>query len=717
MRTLSRPPANPMSHALAVLLLSLVLVCCQAADVLEPFSYRDTESALRCWKPQFGSLPARAETLPDGSSCMAFDADFTAPNARACWDWTGKLDLSSAGRVAFQACSTNPGVAGTVALYFGTPGGWYGGFWSGLQESWTTRTLATTRFGIEGAPEGWDKITTVRFSVWASGPGKATFRVRNLRVLPRDPAENLLRNGSFEVPGPFPYGWGSGHWGVGNLPWAADMDLFRRHFHQDTTAAREGRQSLCLDNTADLPLLKAQSVWVNLPRDCPAYVVSAWLRSDQDQLPVVLECNGRQTTATASKEWVQAQLKGVQPGERVCVNIAPQAPGRLWVDCVQVQAVAEATAEFHASPEDEALMEREARVDWSPSRRTADIAAGRRITGPVQPATVAVDANGRFTVNGVPYLQHSLGLEFVSDLGMINVVADAGFRDITIEVRAGITTEQLRAIFDRCAEVGLRVIPWLDGNIPLERFSSHITTLRNHPALLCWYVYDEPSGDRFAEADARYKLARELDPSHPALINYLSNRLQEQTGDIYSTDVYPIPHATPSTAIGAVAAMKAAAAKLNRPVWMWLQGTGYAYWMDREPTPRELSCMVYGSLIRGARGIYYFAQIPRTHECLAEMRALCVEMDALAPALGSLDPAPEVTCSAPTVLCKAFAVGGQWWVTAVNTSNAPMQANFTVSGAPGDADVLFEGRRVSVAGGKWSDDFGVYERHVYKLAP
>ena len=36
---------------------------------------------------------------------------------------------------------------------------------------------------------------------------------------------------------------------------------------------------------------------------------------------------------------------------------------------------------------------------------------------------------------------------------------------------------------------------------------------------------------------------------------------------------------------------------LTKPVWMWLQGTGYAYWMDREPTPRELSCMVYGSLI------------------------------------------------------------------------------------------------------------------------
>jgi len=242
--------------------------------------------------------------------------------------------------------------------------------------------------------------------------------------------------------------------------------------------------------------------------------------------------------------------------------------------------------------------------------------------------------------------------------------------------------------------------------------------LRQHPALLCWYVYDEPSGDRFAEADARVALAKQIDPAHPAFVNYLSNRLEDQTGDLYSTDVYPIPHSAPMAAINAVSRMAAAAAPQHKPVWMWLQGTGYAYWMAREPTPRELSCMVYGSLLAGARGIYYFAQMPRTRACLAEMRALCVELDAVAPALYSLAPAPALTCTWPAVMAKAYATADAVWVVAANTSNRAGTARFDVPvPATGRPAVLFEDRTVPRAGAAWEDAFGPYERHVYRLNP
>ncbi|HJN18162.1 MAG TPA: hypothetical protein QGH10_21865 [Armatimonadota bacterium] len=284
-----------------------------------------------------------------------------------------------------------------------------------------------------------------------------------------------------------------------------------------------------------------------------------------------------------------------------------------------------------------------------------------------------------------------------------------------MQIRPSVTTERLTEIFDRCAEVGLRIIPWLDGNMSREQFTEHVETLRSHPALLCWYVYDEPSGERFAEADARYQLARELDPNHPALINYLGNKLTEHTGDIYSTDVYPIPHGSPTAAIGAVRQMKGAADPEHKPVWMWLQGTGYAYWMDREPSPRELSCMVYGSLMAGARGIYYFAQIPRTKACFDEMRALVVEVEALAPVVSSLEPAPEVSCGAPNVQVQAYAPGGEVWVLAVNTQAETVEVELSVDGVSGSVTVVFEGRKVEAAGGAWVDEFGPYERHVYRV--
>jgi hypothetical protein len=148
---------------------------------------------------------------------------------------------------------------------------------------------------------------------------------------------------------------------------------------------------------------------------------------------------------------------------------------------------------------------------------------------------------------------------------------------------------------------------------------------------------------------------------------------------------------------------------------MWLQGTGYAYWMDREPTPRELSCMVYGSLIAGARGIYWFAQIPRSQECWAEMRAMAVEMAQLAPVLGSAAAAPAVKHEVPGLMAQAYSYRGETWVLAVNTDRTPKTAKLTVAGAAKGAEVVFEGRRLPVKGGHWGDTFGPYERHVYRL--
>lgn len=682
---------------------------------LGAFSYPDTASAREHWTPQFGSLPVRVEMLPDGSTCLAFDAEFTREGDRACWDWSAPLDLSTSEAIACETCADNGGLARSIGVYFGTPNGWYGSFsWSGFPDTWSPRTLALGDCGTEGTPDGWDKVTTFRFSVWSTGPGKATFRLRNLRTVPADAARNLIPNGSFECPGSeIPYGWGSGHWGVGDLPWAADMDLWRRHWGLDHTVSHDGRSSLRLRNTPGLPLLRAVSAWVTPPVGAKICVFSAWLRSDRSGLPVVLQCGERSTTVTVGKGWQQAALTGITRGELMALVVAPQAPGTLWVDAVQLQAGDQPTADYHPAMGDEALAFREARVDWTPPRRAPWVAAGRTTAGPLAPARVSIDDQGRYLLNGKPYLQHSLGLEFISDLAILDFTARAGFRDVCVEINAALTTERLREIADRCAQVGLRLIPWLDGNIPHERFTAHIQALRGHPALLCWYVFDEPSGSGFEEAEARLALARQLDPSVPAFINYLGDKLTEQRGDLYSTDVYPIPHGAPTGAIWAVQTMAGAAEAERKPVWMWLQGTGYAYWMAREPTPRELSCMAYGSLIAGARGLYYFAQVPRSRGCFDEMRALCVETEALTPVLASQGRA--VACDAPAIMARAFRHRGQTWVVTVNTGGAPVNASFDLTGVVGAGEVYFEDRAVEAHRGQWSDDFGPYERHVYRF--
>jgi hypothetical protein len=680
-------------------------------------SFPDTASAQKVWQPQFGSPPVRVEKLPDGSACLVLAGEYKTGNNRLCWDYVGPLDLAAVGAVSVEISVEHSERAGMTGIYFGTPGGWYarvGG--SAGTDKWTRLTWDLDDFGTEDTPAGWDKVDRFRFSVWGAAPGPVAFRLRGFKATPRDLHRNYLRNGGFEVPGPLPYAWGSGHWGVGDLPWAADMDLWRRHFLLDRTVARSGKCSLKIINEPGLPRLHADSAWFGLRTTPPAdYTLSAWVKCDREGLPVTLSCGDKSTTGKAGKQWSQIVLPGIAPAQMLLARLVPGGDGILWVDDVQVQASEQATADFHPNSGDEALAEREAEVDWSPPRRTPDIAAGRHTTGPVKPARVSIDASGRFLLDGQPYLMHSLGLEFVSDLKMLDVAARAGFPDVCLEIRASQTTEELKTYFDRCVELGLHVIPWLDGDIPIERLRSHITTLRNHPALLCWYVFDEPSGERFAEADRRLKLAHELDPDHPALINYLNDKLTGHMGDIYSTDIYPIPHGLPMHAIQGAVTMAAAAKLERKPVWIWLQGTGYAYWMDREPTPRELSCMVYGSLVAGARGIYYFAQIPRSRECWAEMRALCVELAQLAPVLGSTDPAPVATCDNKTVMLASYRRDNVTWVVAVNTSREPCDAKLKLAGKPTALAVVFEGRKLKPAGGAWADHFGAYERHVYRF--
>lgn len=707
-----------MNTLLFLALLVFTASCPLFAATVPDFVYPDTETARQHWQPRFGSAPVRVETLPDGSVCLALDADFTQAGDRACWDWEVPLDLSVVGEVSFDVQASAAGLDGTVGTYFGTPRGWYCTFWSGIPAgAWTTRTLDLEALGTEGEPEDWHAVRVFRFSVWAAGPGQVTYRLRNLQLKPRNPHRNLLPNGSFEVEcSGIPYAWGSGHWGVGHMPWVADMNLWRERWRLDHSVAYHGQTSLRLTNDADHPLLAAVSVWRQPPRTDRTFAASAWLRSDVDDLPVLISCGEASTTVCASREWTQAVLAGVPWSEYMMVRIAPQAPGILWLDAVQLQFSDSVTGEFHPAAGDEALAVRERAVDWSPPRRSPRVAAGRGRGEPLRPARVQIDAQGRFLLDGQPYVPHCFGLEFVHELAVLDAVAAAGFRDICIEINRGITTDHLGEILDRCASVGLRVIPWLDGNIPRELFTSHITRLRDHPALLAWYVYDEPSAEGMAESEARYRLAKKLDPSHPAYVNYLSNKLEGHVGDIYSTDVYPIPHGTPLDAIRAVARMSAAAAPEGKPVFMWLQGTGFAYWMDREPTPRELSCMVYGSLIAGARGLYYFAQFPRTKACFDEMRALCVEVDALTPVLYDPGSPPPVACEPPAVMCRAYAHGAEVYVLAINTLAAPCEGRFSLPQAAGAVEVVFEDRSLEVRDGGWSDAFGAYERHVYRLS-
>ena len=115
---------------------------------------------------------------------------------------------------------------------------------------------------------------------------------------------------------------------------------------------------------------------------------------------------------------------------------------------------------------------------------------------------------------------------------------------------------------------------------------------------------------------ANYNAIKQVDPSRPAYINY-SIFPQKPFGDISSLDNYLIPGHSPATAGRDTRYMERFGSVTGKPTWIWLQSCGNAYYMSREPTGPEDECMVYSSLINGARGIKYFVNMPHSKELWA----------------------------------------------------------------------------------------------------
>jgi hypothetical protein len=61
--------------------------------------------------------------------------------------------------------------------------------------------------------------------------------------------------------------------------------------------------------------------------------------------------------------------------------------------------------------------------------------------------------------------------------------------------------------------------------------------------------------------------------------------------------------------------------------------------------------------------------------------------------------------------------GGATYVFAVRMDNSPAKTAFQLRGASAKAEVevLGEGRRITAQSGRFADDFGPYEVHLYKV--
>jgi hypothetical protein len=168
-----------------------------------------------------------------------------------------------------------------------------------------------------------------------------------------------------------------------------------------------------------------------------------------------------------------------------------------------------------------------------------------------------------------------------------------------------------------------------------------------------------------------------------------------------------------------------------KPVWGFIETT--AIWSESaaRPTPMEVRSAVWMSLIHGARGIEYFAHSFRgglREEALlddpamvAMVKSINQQIAQLAPVLNtpSTAGAVQVTSSSDAVPVDTMVKhhDGATYLFAIGGRPGSATATFRLQGVSGRAaEVLGEQRTVSVSGGSFTDTFGAYEVHLYKIA-
>jgi hypothetical protein len=251
-----------------------------------------------------------------------------------------------------------------------------------------------------------------------------------------------------------------------------------------------------------------------------------------------------------------------------------------------------------------------------------------------------------------------------------------------------------------------------------------------------------------------YDRLRKADPSRPVLLNLgqgvawdkwigrgtRTNHPEDYPEylkgcDIASFDIYPAVHDHPDVANKLWLVADGVSRLRNwtdhrKPVWNCIECTHISN-PKIKPTPRQVKAEVWMSLVRGSRGLIYFAHQfqPRLieagllddKEMAAAVGAINTKVRELAPVLNSPTVADGVTVSSSTAAVPVEAAvkrrEGSIYVFAVGMRDGATTAKLTVAGLTGraHAEVLGENRTVEVRDGVFSDEFGPWDVHLYLI--
>lgn len=305
------------------------------------------------------------------------------------------------------------------------------------------------------------------------------------------------------------------------------------------------------------------------------------------------------------------------------------------------------------------------------------------------------------------------------------------YQTITEENRAA-----RMAYLDLCAQLGIKVnynVCSLAGSQgvglstagtveeKLAALREEVLRVKDHPALLSYYIADEPDGQGVSPETLQrsYDLIRETDPYHPVtvvIISSLPARRFARCYDIVMADPYPIPNAPAAEAARMIGEIHEQM-RYEKAVWLVPQVFGGGEIWTREPTAREVRAMIYGSILAGARGVQGFHRMPDSGSPLLwnGFKEVAVELQQIAPYL--YDPAPQhVATGDDRVAARAYRRDGRLLVIAQNNANEPLPVTLRIPDADdGTARLIFENRVATIRDGRIADILAPFGTGVYKI--
>lgn len=247
----------------------------------------------------------------------------------------------------------------------------------------------------------------------------------------------------------------------------------------------------------------------------------------------------------------------------------------------------------------------------------------------------------------------------------------------------------LKTVYPLCCEYGNRAKTD-------ARIRGLVERVKGHPAVLGWYMGDEPPMQAIAELTDRYEMVKKIDDDHPAWITqcvFTDIRHSLTAYDIAGVDPYPVP-------VGPVSAAVASAriAEENsfgtRPDWFSVQAFGWEWLGRRErigqraPTKQEIANMTWQAIAGGAKGIFYygFQHLDEPHKdpddtfwpAWSRVVAAAAEVRQYEHVLLSDDPAPLASCDNESVATRGWTKDGRVYVLAVNVTREPQSATLRV---------------------------------------